>query len=111
MVNGAKDAVVPFKEIGFFLIEDMEFGQQEVIEVSEHEGCWWLLGWWKVDPIEVGLDGAKELLRSGVKVAGLERDDSIQTGMPLRWMGYSRGTLGGFGSIGRSNSCSLERKS
>ncbi len=61
MVCSAKDAVVSFKEVGFFLVEEMEFGEEEVVEVSEHEGRWWLLGWWKVDPIEVGLDGAIEV--------------------------------------------------
>ncbi len=58
MVCSAKDAVVPFKEVGFFLVEEMEFGEEEAVKVLEHEGCWWLLGWWKVDPIEVGLDHA-----------------------------------------------------
>ncbi len=35
---------VPFEEVCLFLVEEMEFGQKETIEVSEHEGCWWLLG-------------------------------------------------------------------
>ncbi len=58
MVNGAKDAEVPFKEVCFFLIEEMEFRQEEAIKVLEHEGCWWLFGWGKPPPVEVGLDGA-----------------------------------------------------
>ncbi len=54
---GAKDAVVPFKAVGFFLVEKVEFGQEEAIEMPEHEGCWWLLGWGKPAPVDVGLDG------------------------------------------------------
>ncbi len=58
MVNRAKDGVVPFEEVGFILVEEMEFGEEEAGEVSKHEGCWWLLIWWEVGPVEVGLDGA-----------------------------------------------------
>ncbi len=58
MVYGAKDMVVPLEEVCLCLVEEMEFGQKEAIEVSEHEGRWWLLGWGEVGPIEVGLDGA-----------------------------------------------------
>ncbi len=82
VVNGAKDVVVPFEEVGIFLVEEMEFGEEEMIEVSEHEGCWCLLGWWKVDRIEVGSDDT--VLRSRVKVAGLVRDVSRQAGIPPR---------------------------
>ncbi len=39
MVYGAKDAVGPFEEVGVFLIEEMEFKQEDVVEVSEHKGC------------------------------------------------------------------------
>ncbi len=43
MVHGAKDVVVPFEEVGVFLIEKMEFRQEEAIEVIEHEVCWRVL--------------------------------------------------------------------
>ncbi len=49
---------MPFEEVGSFLVEKMEFGQEEAIEVPEHGGCWWLFGWGKVGPVEVGWDGA-----------------------------------------------------
>ncbi len=49
---------MPFEEVGSFLVEKMEFGQEEAIEVLEHAGCWWLLGWGKVGPVKVGLDDA-----------------------------------------------------
>ncbi len=38
MIYRAKDAVVPFKEVGFFLVEEMEVGKEEANEMSEHEG-------------------------------------------------------------------------
>ncbi len=37
MVYGAKDSVVPFKEVRGFLIEAMELRHEETIEVLEHE--------------------------------------------------------------------------
>ncbi len=57
LVCGTKDAVVPFAEVGFFLVEEMVFRKEEAVEVLEHEGGWWLLGWCEVDLIEGGLDG------------------------------------------------------
>ncbi len=69
VVYRTKDAVVPFEEVGFFMIEEMEFGQEEAIEVLEHEGCWWLLGWRKPAPVEEGLDGAVT-----VRVASIQEE-------------------------------------
>ncbi len=40
VVHGAKDVVVPFKEVGSFQIEKIDFRQEEMIEVLKHEGCW-----------------------------------------------------------------------
>ncbi len=60
---------MPFEEVGFFMIEEMEFGQEEAIEVLEHEGCWWLLGWRKPAPVEEGLDGAVT-----VRVASIQEE-------------------------------------
>ncbi len=31
--------VEPLEEVGLFMVEEMEFGQEEAIEVSEHDGC------------------------------------------------------------------------
>ncbi len=39
-----ENAVVQFKEVGFFLVKEMEFGEDEAVEVAEHKECWWLLG-------------------------------------------------------------------
>ncbi len=77
---------MPFEEFDIFLIEEIEFRQEEAIEVLEHEGCLCLLGWGKPTPVEVGLDDAiaLELLRSGVKVDRLVSDDSRKAGIPPR---------------------------
>ncbi len=33
VVDGAKDVVVPFKEVCFFLVEEMDFREEELVEV------------------------------------------------------------------------------
>ncbi len=58
VVHGAKDVIVPFVEVGIFLIEKMEFILKEPMEMPKHEGGWWLLGWVDTTPVEEGLDGA-----------------------------------------------------
>ncbi len=58
MVIASKDAIMPFKEVDFFLVEEWEVGNKEMIEMAEHVSRGVLLGWGKFDPIEVGLDGA-----------------------------------------------------
>ncbi len=42
VVVESKDAVVPLKEVGFFLVEELKFGNKEPIEMLEHKsrgGC------------------------------------------------------------------------
>ncbi len=58
MIVASKDAVVLFKEVGFFLVEELKFSDKETIEVLEHENHRGLLGWGVLGSIEVGLDGA-----------------------------------------------------
>ncbi len=40
VVHGAKDAVVSFMEVGVFLVEKIEFGEEEAVEVLEHKRSW-----------------------------------------------------------------------
>ncbi len=58
VVHNAKHAVVPFAEVGIFLIQKLEFIFKELIEMPKHEGGWWLFGWGETALVEEGLDGA-----------------------------------------------------
>lgn len=48
MVTLSEDAVVPKLGVGVFLIEEMDFVDEELVEVLEHEGHWWLLDQFEV---------------------------------------------------------------
>lgn len=85
-----KDAVVPSVEVRIFLVEDMDFANEELVKVPEHErsigGCW----------VEPRLCQKRKtwmflfilsLLRSGVKVTGSGREGRRWAGMPPKQMG------------------------
>ncbi len=58
VVVTSKDAAVPFKEVGFFLVEELKFGDKETIEVAEHKSRRGVSEGGELGPIEVGLDVA-----------------------------------------------------
>ncbi len=58
MIDCAQDAIVPFAEAVFLLVEDLKFGNEENIEESMHENRRWLLERRKPRPVEVGSEGA-----------------------------------------------------
>ncbi len=45
VVAAPKDTVVPFVEVCFFLVEELQFVGKEASEVAEHESRGQLLGW------------------------------------------------------------------
>ncbi len=49
---------MPVAEVVFLLVEELEFGNEENIEVSVHENRRWLLERGKPRPVEVGSEGA-----------------------------------------------------
>ncbi len=58
LIVASKDAVVPFEEVGFFLVEELKFGDKETIEMAEHGSRRGVMGGGELCPIEVCLDGA-----------------------------------------------------
>ncbi len=69
-----KDAIVPFKDVGFFLVEELKFGNKETIKMLEHESSRGLLGWGEFGQIEAGYLTVLlrlEALRLGVKLLGM----------------------------------------
>ncbi len=72
MIVASKDTIVPFEEVCFFLVKEMEFGDKETVEMAEHEGRGGLSGGGKISPIEVGLDGAVAVRGTDVRCKGVE---------------------------------------
>ncbi len=58
MIGCAQDAIVPFAEVVFLLVEEFELGDEETIEVSVHEKWRWLFERGKPSPVKVGSEGA-----------------------------------------------------
>ncbi len=58
MIDCAQDAVVLEAEVVFLFVEELEFVDEEKIEVSVHENRRWLLERGKSRPVEVGSEGA-----------------------------------------------------
>ncbi len=48
---------MPYPEVVFLQVEDVELLIKELIEVAKHEGGLWLMPMFKIVPMEVGLDG------------------------------------------------------
>ncbi len=70
MIIGAKYAVVPFEEVCVFLIEEMEFGEEEAVEVSKHQGGGGLFFRWEVGPVELDADSAIMVIVAEVQGEG-----------------------------------------
>ncbi len=58
MIGCAQDVIVPDSKVIFLFVEELEFVDEEEIEVSVHENRRWLLEGGKPRPVEGGSEGA-----------------------------------------------------
>ncbi len=58
MISCSQDAIVPLTEVVFLMVEEVKFGNEEMIEVSVHESWRRLLERGEPSPVKVGSEGA-----------------------------------------------------
>ncbi len=80
MISCAQDVIVPLAEGGFLLVEELEFGDEETVEVLVHEKWRWLVGRGEPSPVKVGSEcvvavGIAKVRGDGVWV-GARRDQA-----------------------------------
>lgn len=91
VIASSKDMVESQFEVRVFLVEHLEFTDEELIEVPRHEGEWWLYIRVEVLPVEVRVDGTiftvvAEVGSEGVAVG--KGGEEVGGNAPM-WMGYS----------------------